>query len=188
MIDLKNQILLDLRIDFLRFCVDQKYLPSQVSHLIRWMDHFQSFVEKGINIEEMRCELVNFVFSEIEEGWKWRQTPPVDEIAMEPPPSSRNVNKKGTRATDKVAVEEIEAAALLPRENIYLTKEGMGPFCTYLLHGIIQHASLHAYFAGHQREIREPNDFLFYGTACSCTSFASLQHVRKAFNRTIYKN
>ncbi|KAF5217123.1 hypothetical protein TcYC6_0041650 [Trypanosoma cruzi] len=162
MIELKNQIFLDLRIDFLRFCADQKYGPSQVLHLMRWMDHFQSVVENGCDTEEMRCELMNFVSSEIEEGWKWRQTPPVDEIATEPPPSSKNLNKKGIRATDKVAIEEVEATALLPRENIYLTKEGVGPFCTYLLHGIIQHASLHAYLACHQRETRAPNDIFVF--------------------------
>ncbi|RNF03122.1 hypothetical protein TraAM80_05990 [Trypanosoma rangeli] len=132
LIDLKHQIILDSRLDFLRFCVDQKYGPSQILHLIKWMDYFQVIVEKECGIEQMRKELMNFVSSEIEEGWKWRQAPPAEGTAAEPPPPAKTVSKKGARATDKVAVEEVEVTALLPRENIYLTKEDVGPFCTYL--------------------------------------------------------
>ncbi|RNF18889.1 uncharacterized protein Tco025E_04325 [Trypanosoma conorhini] len=162
LIDLKHQIILDSRLDFLRFCADQKYGPSQIVHLIKWMNQFQLVVEKGCDMEEMRKELTNFVSSEIEEGWKWRQTPPIDENAAEQPPPSKSASKKAARATDKVAVEEVEATTLLPRENMYLTKESIGPFCIYLFQGIIQHASLHVYVARHQQETRVSNDFSIF--------------------------
>lgn len=166
LIDLKQQIIVDTRLDFLRFCWGQNYTPLKILHLIKWMEHFQQvIVESGGDVDRMRQEMTTFVAAEIEEGWRWRQAAQSaeDGAAEQPPPAaSKTAGKKGARAAEKVAVEETEVAAALPRENIYLAKEDVGPFCTYLLRGVIQHASLHVHVATRPRVMGTAAEFCFF--------------------------
>ncbi|ORC84848.1 uncharacterized protein TM35_000401150 [Trypanosoma theileri] len=163
-IDLKHQIIVDFRLDFLRFCANQNFFPSKIIHLMKWMTDFQQIVENDCSVDKMRNELIEFAASEIEEGWKWKskQAAALDEAAVESQISSKASNKKGTRVIEKVAVEEVDNAAALPRECIYLTKEDIGSLCTYLLHGIIQHASLYFYVANYSRENGTPRELRFF--------------------------
>ncbi|KEG09749.1 hypothetical protein DQ04_04711020 [Trypanosoma grayi] len=160
--DLKQQIAVDSRLDLLRFCARQKYGPCKTVHVIKWIAHFQRLVEGGCSTEEMRRELSDFVAAEIEEEWKWRQAPPADEGAPESQPPPRSATKKGARVAEKAAAEEAENVAALPRENIYLSKEDVGPLCTYLLRGIIQHAALYAHVANHPQDTTAPKGFEFF--------------------------
>ncbi|KAH9580948.1 hypothetical protein LSM04_000425 [Trypanosoma melophagium] len=163
-IDLKHQIIVDSRMDFLRFCANQNFFSSKIIHLMKWITYFQQMIENDCNIDKMRNELVEFAASEVEERWKWKwkQAAALDEAAVESQLSSKASNKKGTRMIEKVTVEEVDSAAALPRECIYLTKEEMGAFCTYLLHGIIQHASLYFYLANYSRENGTPREISFF--------------------------
>nr|CCC91588.1 conserved hypothetical protein [Trypanosoma congolense IL3000] len=158
-VDLGQQIVVDTHIDFINFCALRGFGAAKVAHLLKWLAAFQHLVESGGSIQDAKAEMLNFVASEIEEEWKWRRAALAEEASTEVQSLSRAPLKKGSRALEKV--EEPDPANALPKENIHLTKEDVGPFCTWLLQGIVQHASLYTYVANHPR-LSNPSEELHY--------------------------
>ncbi|AAZ12548.1 uncharacterized protein TEOVI_000394000 [Trypanosoma equiperdum] len=160
-VDLGQQIVVDARLDFINFCAKQGYCAAKVVHLLKWLCTFQERVEDGCNTQEMQEEVIAFVTSEVEEEWKWKRALQAEEALWEVQSSSKTSARRGHRAAEKV-VEETEAVSTVPKENIYLQREDIGPFSTWLIQGIVQHASLYHYVATHARMVGEPEEFNYF--------------------------
>ncbi|KAH8619562.1 hypothetical protein ERJ75_000152500 [Trypanosoma vivax] len=160
-VDLGQQILVDNRVDFVMFCASQGYGPGKVAHLIKWLTQFQRTVERGCSVEEMQKEMLSFVASEIEEEWKWKRAAVAEEAQGDVQTVAKTSGRRGMRVVEKL-VEEAEAAAMVPKENVYLSKENVGPFCTWLLQGMIRHAPLFFYVANNPRVVGKPEEFQYF--------------------------